>query len=78
MTGALTSVAGISTVAASVLPRNVPMRPSMPGIILIVVGLLFLLRNFGFDLHLGELFATWWPLLLVALGVGMLFKNPRR
>jgi hypothetical protein len=53
------------------------MRPSVPGILLIVIGLLFLLRNLGFDLHLGELFATWWPLALVALGAGMLFKNTR-
>jgi hypothetical protein len=53
------------------------MRPSVPGILLIVIGILFLLRNFGFDLRLGELFATWWPLALVALGVGMLFKNKR-
>lgn len=51
------------------------MRPSVPGILLIVIGILFLLRNLGFDLRLGELFATWWPLALVALGVGMLFKN---
>ncbi|MEI7037346.1 LiaI-LiaF-like domain-containing protein [Fulvimonas yonginensis] len=53
------------------------MRPSVPGIILIVVGVLFLLRNFGFELHLSELFARWWPLVLIALGVGMLFKNRR-
>jgi len=53
------------------------MRPSVPGILLIVIGLLFLLRNFGFDLHLGELFATWWPVVLIALGAGMLFKNKR-
>jgi lia operon protein LiaF len=53
------------------------MRPSVPGILLIVIGILFLLRKFGFNLHLGELFATWWPLALVALGVGMLLK-PRR
>lgn len=53
------------------------MRPSVPGILLIVIGVLFLLRNLGLDLHLGELFATWWPLALVALGVGMLFKGRR-
>jgi lia operon protein LiaF len=53
------------------------MRPSVPGILLILIGMAFLLRNFGFDLHLGELFATWWPLVLVALGVGMLSKNRR-
>lgn len=53
------------------------MRPSVPGILLIVIGLLCLLRNFGFDLHLDRLFATWWPALLIALGVSMLFKHKR-
>lgn len=53
------------------------MKPSVPGIILIVIGVLFLLRNFGFDVHLGELLVTWWPLALIAIGVGMLFKNKR-
>jgi hypothetical protein len=51
------------------------MKGSVSGIILIVIGILFLMRNFGFNLHLGELFATWWPLVLVLLGVSMLFKN---
>jgi hypothetical protein len=51
------------------------MKGSASGIILIVIGILFLLRNFGFNLHLGELFATWWPLALVAVGVSMLFKS---
>ena len=53
------------------------MRPSVPGILLIVIGVLFLLRNFGFELHLDRLFATWWPVVLIALGVGMLFKTRR-
>lgn len=51
------------------------MKPSVPGLILIVIGVLFLMRNLGFDLHLGQLFVTWWPLALIALGVGMLFKG---
>lgn len=53
------------------------MKGSVSGIILIVIGILFLMRNFGFNLHLGELFATWWPLVLVLvlLGISMLFKN---
>jgi lia operon protein LiaF len=51
------------------------MKGSTSGIILIVIGVLFLLRNFGYDLHLGELFSTWWPLVLVAVGVSMLVKN---
>ncbi len=53
------------------------MRPNAAGIILIVVGVLFLMSNLGFNVHLGELFATWWPLALIAVGVGMMFKNRR-
>ncbi|MGO4702452.1 LiaI-LiaF-like domain-containing protein [Dyella sp. 2RAB6] len=52
------------------------MKPSAPGIILIAIGALFLLRNLGLDLHLGQLFATWWPLVLIALGVGMMVRRP--
>lgn len=51
------------------------MKPSVSGLILITIGVLFLMRNLGVNLHLGELFATWWPLALVAIGIGMLFKN---
>ena len=51
------------------------MKPSVPGVILIVIGVLFLLRNLGFDLRLGQLFATWWPLALIALGAGMMFRR---
>ncbi|WP_165488600.1 MULTISPECIES: LiaI-LiaF-like domain-containing protein [Dyella] len=54
------------------------MKPSVPGIILIVIGVLFLLRNLGFDLHLGQLFATWWPVVLIALGIGMFFRGSAR
>jgi len=50
------------------------MKPSVPGLIIIAIGVLFLMRNLGFNLHLGELFSTWWPLALIAVGVGMLFK----
>lgn len=53
------------------------MRPSVPGILLIIVGILLLLRNFGFEMHLGQLFATWWPLVLVAVGAGMMFRTRR-
>ena len=51
------------------------MKPSAPGIILMAIGALVLLRNLGFDLHLGELFATWWPVVLIALGVGMMVRR---
>ncbi|MHC1480620.1 LiaI-LiaF-like domain-containing protein [Frateuria aurantia] len=51
------------------------MRPSAAGIVLVVVGILFLLRNFGFDLHIGRLLTTWWPLILIVVGISMLFRD---
>lgn len=54
------------------------MKPSAAGIVLVVVGILFLLRNFGFNLHIGQLLSTWWPLILIVVGVGMLFKDRSR
>ena len=51
------------------------MKPSIPGLVLVVIGVLFLLRNLGWDLHLGHLFAVWWPVLLIAAGVSMFFKR---
>lgn len=43
-------------------------------LILILVGLLFLANNLGWtNLSIGRLISTWWPAILVAVGVGMLF-----
>lgn len=43
-------------------------------LILIVVGLLFLANNLGWtNISIGRLITTWWPAILVAVGVGMLF-----
>ncbi|MBB1116878.1 hypothetical protein H4O09_07435 [Stenotrophomonas sp. W1S232] len=45
-------------------------------IVLILVGLFFLARNLGWiDSSIGTLLATWWPAILVACGIGMLFKR---
>ena len=45
-------------------------------LILIVLGLFFLARNLGWiDSSIGTLLATWWPAILVACGIGMLFKR---
>ncbi len=45
-------------------------------LVLIAVGLFFLARNLGWiDTGLGHLLATWWPALLVAVGVAMLLKR---
>lgn len=52
------------------------MRPYLSAIILIVIGVVFLLQNLGIaDVHLGQLIAKWWPLILILVGVSMLFKR---
>jgi phage shock protein C len=45
-------------------------RSSIFGVILVAVGLLFLLDNFIPRIHFGD----FWPLLLVAVGVGLLLN----
>ena len=43
-------------------------------LVLIGLGLFFLARNLGWiDGTLWGLVATWWPVILVAVGIGMLF-----
>ena len=45
-------------------------------LVLIGLGLFCLARNLGWsDGTLWGLVATWWPLILVAVGLGMLFKR---
>lgn len=43
------------------------------GLVLLVLGLLFLANNFLPDFH----FEDWWPLILVAIGAGLLYKAVR-
>ena len=46
-------------------------------IVLIVVGSYFLLSNLGLiNISLREVISTWWPLVLIAVGVGM-FAVPK-
>lgn len=53
------------------MPRNL-----IPAVILIALGLLFLANNLGWtDVGLGRLIATWWPLILIAVGVSLLVKG---
>ncbi len=44
-------------------------------IILIALGLLFLLSNLGWIPHIGQLLVTWWPLILIVVGVSMLIER---
>ena len=52
------------------------MRPNVPALILIVLGIVFLLNNLGWwDVNLARLIHTWWPLVLIVVGISMLFKR---
>ena len=45
-------------------------RASVVGpMILILIGAVFLARNFWPEIHVGDLIATYWPYLLIAWGV---------
>lgn len=50
-------------------------RSSFGAIVLIVVGVLFLLSNQGLIPRLGPLLREWWPLILIAVGVGLLLRR---
>ncbi|MFH0990181.1 MAG: PspC domain-containing protein [bacterium] len=62
------------------IPASPPPPPPQPaqqgrgglifGSILVVLGLLFLAENFIENFHFGD----WWPLILVAMGAGLLYK----
>jgi hypothetical protein len=41
------------------------------GLILIVLGGIFLMQNFIPDVRIGD----YWPLLLIAIGIGLLWKS---
>ena len=48
----------------------------IPALILIVLGVLFLAQNLGWtDLGLASLLKTWWPAILIAVGVSLLFRR---
>lgn len=46
-------------------------------IVLIVLGLLFLAHNLEFIQwrHLREILGTWWPLILIAVGIAQLARR---
>jgi hypothetical protein len=54
------------------------MRSNFPGLVLVVLGALFLLSNFGLIPHIGPLFRQWWPLILILAGVYMLMNRGRK
>jgi len=54
-------------------PPRTTRRGITGGIVLIALGVLFLLNNFLPDFRIGD----YWPLILVAVGVGLLLKGRR-
>ncbi len=57
-------------------PLPPPYRRSLAGpLVLIVIGLLFLLKNFGFHFPVWHWIGHWWPLLLILWGVIALIEH---
>ncbi len=55
------------------------MRGNGAAIVLIVIGSFFLLTNLGLiDISLREIFRTWWPLILIAVGISLFFTPGRK
>jgi hypothetical protein len=54
----------------SATPRKRDRGSLIGGLVLIVMGLLFLADNF-YDIH----FSDFWPLILVAIGAGLLWRS---
>lgn len=50
-------------------------KPFVGALVLIVLGTLFLLSNLGLLPRLAPLFAQWWPLILIVVGVAMLLRR---
>ena len=54
------------------------MRGNLAAIVLILVGSFMLLTNLGIiDVSLRELLHTWWPVVLIGVGIA-LFVTPER
>lgn len=54
------------------------MRGNVAAIVLILVGSYLLLSNLGLiNISMREIIATWWPAVLIAVGVSM-FVTPTR
>ena len=50
-------------------------KSKIGAIVLIALGVLFLLANFGLIPRLGPLLAQWWPLILIVVGASLLMRQ---
>jgi hypothetical protein len=54
------------------------MKGNVAAIVLVSVGTFFLLTNLGLiNVSLAELLKTWWPVILIAVGLSLFFTNDR-
>ena len=55
------------------------MKYSFNGMVLVVLGGLLLASNLGYlNVNFFHLLRVWWPVVLIALGVGFFFEPRRR
>lgn len=52
-----------------------PRSRNVAAFVLITLGVLFLLSNFGLVPHIGALLAKWWPAILIVVGVSLLLRR---
>jgi lia operon protein LiaF len=45
------------------------------GLILLIVGLLFLLDNFGVDIDIWDILDDFWPMILIAIGLKNIWQH---
>jgi len=43
------------------------------GLIILVLGMLFLLKNFGLEINICHLLGKYWPLILITIGLKNIF-----
>ena len=43
-------------------------EPLFWGLILLIIGVLFMLDNFGIDIDIWEIIGDFWPMILIAIG----------
>ncbi len=48
------------------------------GILFLVLGAIFLINNLGVDIDIEELFLTYWPLILIAVGLKNLWPHVQK
>lgn len=48
------------------------------GLIILVLGMLFLLKNFGFEINVWYLLGKYWPLILIFIGLKNIYLFIRK